>query len=78
LRACYVSPDAVRRGCGRRLVAEIELIARARGLVRLEVASSLNAEPFYTRLGYQARQRHDIVLRNGHRLAAVLMDKRLG
>lgn len=75
LRACYVSPGAARRGCGRLLVEEIERIARARGLTRLEVASSLNAEPFYARLGYQARQRHDIVLRNGHRLAAVLMDK---
>ena len=51
--------------------------ARTRGLTRLDVASSLNAEPFYARLGYQARHRRDIVLRNGHRLAAVLMDKSL-
>ena len=77
LRACYVSPGAARRGCGRLLVEEIERIARAHGLTRLDVASSLNAEPFYARLGYQARQRHDIVLRNGHPLAAVLMDKSL-
>lgn len=50
LRACYVSPGAARRGCGRLLVEEIERIARARGLTRLDVASSLNAEPFYARL----------------------------
>jgi len=77
LRACYVSPGAARRGCGRLLVEEIERMARARGLTRLNVASSLNAEPFYARLGYQVRHRRDIVLRNGHRLAAVLMDKSL-
>ena len=58
-------------------IEEIERLARARGLTRLDVASSLNAEPFYARLGYQARHRQDIVLRNGHRLAAVLMDKSL-
>jgi putative acetyltransferase len=77
LRACYVSPDAARRGCGRRLVEEIERLARARGLTRLEVASSLNAEPFYARLGYRAREQHDVVLRNGHRLPAVMMEKTL-
>ena len=51
--------------------------ARTRGLTRHDVASSPNAEPFYARLGYQARHRHDIVLGNGHRPAAVMMDTRL-
>jgi GNAT superfamily N-acetyltransferase len=75
--ACYASPDAARRNCGRLLVEEIERIARARGLTRLEVASSLNAEPFYARLGYQARERRAVVLGNGHRLPAVMMEKTL-
>ena len=77
LRACYVSPDAARRSCGRLLVEQIERIARARGLTRLEVASSLNAEPFYARLGYQVRERRAVVLRNGYRLPAVMMEKTL-
>jgi putative acetyltransferase len=78
LRACYVSPEAARRGCGRALVQHIERIAREHGLTRLEVASSVNAEPFYASLGYQVRERSEVVLRNGHRLAAVKMEKILG
>ena len=44
LRACYVAPRAVRRGCGSALVRAIESLARENGLVRLELAGSLNAE----------------------------------
>ena len=62
LRACYVSPKAARRGCGSVLVREIERLARENGLVRLELAASLNAEPFYA-----ARPR----------MAAVWMEKSL-
>lgn len=77
LRACYVSPDAARRGCGSALVGEIERIARGNGLTHLDLAASLNAEPFYAAQGYDVRQRSDVVLRNGHRLAAVWMRKDL-
>jgi putative acetyltransferase len=77
LRACYVSPDAARRGCGSALVREIERLAREHGLSRLELAGSLNAEPFYVAHGYQVRERSEITLRNGYRMAAVLMEKNL-
>jgi len=77
LRACYVSPDAARRGCGSVLVHEIERLARENGLTRLELAASLNAEPFYTAHGYAVRERSDVVLRNGHRMPAVWMTKNL-
>jgi putative acetyltransferase len=77
LRACYVIPEAARRGCGSAIVLEIERIARDRGLTRLELAGSLNAEPFYLSQGYRVRQRSDVVLRNGHRLACVWMEKEL-
>ena len=77
LRACYVSPQAARRGCGSTLVREIERLARLNGLTRLELAASINAEPFYAAHGYSVRDRNEIVLRNGHRLAAVLMEKHL-
>jgi len=45
LRACYVSPGATRRagGCWS---WRSNAWARTRGLTRLDVASSLNAEPF--------------------------------
>ena len=75
LRACYVVPDAARRGCGAALVAEIERLAKEHRLSRLELAGSLNSERFYTSLGYRVRERGDVVLRNGHRLACVWMQK---
>src|SRR5687768_851355 len=51
LRACYVVPEAARKGVGTALVSEIERIARQHCLTRLELLASLNAEPFYTSLG---------------------------
>jgi putative acetyltransferase len=77
LRACYVSPRAARRGCGSALVREIERLARQNGLTRLELAASINAEAFYAAHGYEVRERSDVVLGNGHRMAAVWMGKNL-
>jgi putative acetyltransferase len=77
LRACYVTPAAARRGCGSALVREIERLARTHGLTRLDLAASLNAEPFYSSHGYQVRERSEVSLRNGHRLSAVWMWKNL-
>jgi putative acetyltransferase len=77
LRACYVSPHAARRGCGSALVREIERLARQNGLTRLELAASINAEAFYAAHGYEVRERSDVVLGNGHRMAAVWMGKNL-
>jgi putative acetyltransferase len=77
LRACYVSPHAARRGCGSALVREIERLAREHGVTRLQLAASLNAEPFYAAHGYQVRERSDVVLTNGHRMPAIWMEKSL-
>jgi putative acetyltransferase len=77
LRACYVSPEAARRGCGSALVAEIERLAREMGLTRLALAASLNAEPFYAAHGYEVRQRSAVTLRNGHQMPAAWMAKDL-
>jgi putative acetyltransferase len=77
LRACYVVPEAARRGCGSALVREIERMARERGLERLTLAASLNAEAFYAALGYEVRERSEFVLHNGQPMAAVWMTKRL-
>lgn len=77
LRACYVVPEAARKGVGAALVYEIERIAREYGLTELELAASINAEPFYTALGYAVVDRAEHMLRSGLRMAAVRMRKNL-
>jgi putative acetyltransferase len=77
LRACYVAPNAARRRCGSAIVREMERVAREHGLTRLNLAASLNAEPFYAAQGYKVRERSEVVLRNGHRMPAVWMEKNL-
>jgi putative acetyltransferase len=77
LRACYVVPEAARRGCGSALVREIERLATDHGLTRVQLASSLNAEAFYASLGYRVGERSEVALPNGHRLPCVWMEKDL-
>ena len=77
LRACYVVPEAARMGVGSAIVREIERIAKAEGLTGLTLQASVNAEPFYSALGYQVVERGEHVLRGGQRMAAVKMTKRL-
>ncbi|MCM5551671.1 GNAT family N-acetyltransferase [Pleomorphomonas sp. NRK KF1] len=77
LRACYVVPGFARKGIGRQIVAELEQIARSRGVLRLWVDSSLTAEAFYMRLGYSVRQRGEHILGNGIAMACVTMEKTL-
>jgi ribosomal protein S18 acetylase RimI-like enzyme len=48
----YVSPDAQRRGLGAALVGTIEADARRRGVIQLELKSTLNAVEFYRSNGY--------------------------
>jgi putative acetyltransferase len=47
LCACYVAPQATRRGVGSALMHELERIGRDNGLANLEMDSSVTAEPFY-------------------------------
>jgi putative acetyltransferase len=77
LRACYVVPEAARKGVGTALVHEIERIARENDVSELELLASLNAEPFYASLGYIAQERTELLMR-GQPMAAVRMSKRLG
>lgn len=78
LRACYVAPDAGRKGVGSALVKKIEHAAREQGAPRLELDSSLTAESFYRTIGYEVVERGEHVLGNGQRMACVKMRKELG
>jgi putative acetyltransferase len=77
LRACYVSPKAVRRGVGTALVLEIERIAKEQGVWHLHLVSSLTAEPFYRSLGYEFLDRSEHILNTGQRMACIRMEKQI-
>ena len=77
LRACYVEPEAARKGVGTALVREIERLAEETGLQRLELLASVNAESFYAFLGYRADRRTEHVIGTGVSMAAVKMAKTL-
>lgn len=53
VEAIYVSPAAEGRGIGSAILRHLEERARACGLKELKVRSTLNAESFYARHGYQ-------------------------
>ena len=70
-------PEAARRGVGSALVKEMERIARDRGLTHLELHASVNVEPFYAALGYEALEREEHSPRSGYRMVALKMRKSL-
>ena len=77
LRACYVAPQAARRGVGSALVHELGRIARDNGLAHLQMDSSVTAELFYLAHGYDVRGRGEHTLGSGQRMACVKMEKAL-
>jgi len=77
INATYVSPKAVRRGVGRRLVVAMEDLARQGGVSRLQLSSTLNAVHFYERLGYVQREASVNRLPTGTELPCVVMTKDL-
>jgi len=54
VRTVFVAPDVQARGIGKLLMAEIERTARGRSFPALTVPSSVTAEAFYARLGFNA------------------------
>ncbi len=77
INATYVSPKAVRRGVGRRLLEAMETLARQQGATRLRLSSTLNAVPFYQRLGYLQQGTGTNRLPTGVELPCILMTKDL-
>jgi GNAT superfamily N-acetyltransferase len=77
IRAIYAHPDWSGRGIARRLVSVAEAAAAFAGFRRLELLSTLNAEPVYLALGYRAVYPVRLELRNGVSFAAVCMSKDL-
>jgi hypothetical protein len=70
-------PEAARKAVGTAIVCEIERIARRHALQELELLASVNAQPFYETVGYQAEAHTEHVFSTGVRMAAVKMRKAL-
>jgi putative acetyltransferase len=77
LHAVYVHPKAGRRGIGARILIGLERLAVERGLSRLQLDASLNAEAFYRRAGYEVVERGLFQLGGGVEMGAVKMRKEL-
>ena len=58
VRSMFVRPDHERRGIGAALMGEIEALAVAHGIERLTLQSSITAEGFYRRHGFDAVRDH--------------------
>jgi putative acetyltransferase len=72
----YVHPGAVGQGVASLLCEALEKLAGGRGAKALTVDASDNAQEFFTKRGYAARQRNTVTV-NGEWLANTTMQKTL-
>jgi putative acetyltransferase len=73
----YVHPNAAGQGVASALLDALERLASARGAKNLSVEASDNAQEFFRKRGYVARQRNSVTI-NGEWLANTTMQKALG
>jgi GNAT superfamily N-acetyltransferase len=71
-------PDHLRRGVGRAIWDASVAQARAQGITRMIVYSSLPAETFYSALGFRPLRQKFVTLRDGVRFASVEMEAMIG
>src|SRR6266404_3984424 len=72
----YVHPDAVGQGVASMLCEALEKLAGGRGAKSLTVDASDNAQEFFLKRGYVAKQRNTVTV-NGEWLANTTMQKTL-
>ena len=70
-------PDWIGRTVGRSIYAACSQAARAAGVKSFECYSSLNAEGFYTALGFKTIRQVEIQMGNGRILPSILMKRSL-
>jgi putative acetyltransferase len=73
----YVHPGATGQGVASMLCEALEKLAAGRGAKSLTVDASDNAEAFFAKRGYVAKQRNTVTV-NGEWLANTTMQKSLG
>src|SRR5882757_837680 len=72
----YVHPSAAGQGVGAMLCDALEKLAGGRGAKKLTIEASDNAEQFFAKRGYVAKQRNTVTV-NGEWLANTTMQKSL-
>lgn len=77
IRMLYVHPAVAGQGIATMLVDALERLAGGRGAKDLTVDASDNAQGFFAKRGYTAKQRNTVTL-NGEWLANTTMQKSLG
>jgi predicted N-acetyltransferase YhbS len=73
IRAFFVDPEWTRRGLASRLLAACEEAASRSGFATFELAATLSGVPLYAALGFEARERLDVPMPDGHVLPVVRM-----
>jgi GNAT superfamily N-acetyltransferase len=71
-------PAHLRRGIGRSIWDASVAQARARGVTKMIVYSSLPAETFYASLGFRAKRQKYVTLQGGVRFVSVEMTVKIG
>ncbi len=77
VEATLVDPRYANTGVGSRLLEAVEEIAHNHGLRTLHLASSLNAEPFYSKHGFEVRKRSTFPFAKDRQIKCMMMTKRL-
>lgn len=62
IKRVYVKPIKQKSGYGRRIVESLENMAKQRSVNEIVIQSSLEAEKFYSRIGYQNLSKEEIHL----------------
>ncbi len=75
LRAVYVDPSIGGGGVGSAILRRLEELASDRGLPKLQMDASINAEGFYSKHGYAVSHRGMHRLADGVEMACVTMSK---
>ncbi len=77
LRACYVLPDASKKGVGKRIIEFLENLAKENNLKFLNLDSSITAKSFYEKCGYSVHKKDKHILESGQKMDCFNMHKAL-
>ena len=77
VRRVFVRDAWQRRGIGQIVMGELEAVALAAGIARLDLSASLPAKDFYLRLGYEIVSEEDYEVAPGQHLEYYEMAKEL-